>query len=96
MTLQEAAQLPEDHWLILYIDYTNWKGIRAWRRVIPLGEHPEYLSKVYKSLSDSRNPNAEQKGWVIHVYDLDKKARRSYFLDNCHEITTEKPENDNA
>lgn len=53
------------------IDYTNYRGERAVRRIQP-------FALVYEE--------TEWHGWswIVKAYDLDKKAMRSFALDKMH------------
>lgn len=76
---------------ILYLDYTNWRGIRSWRRVVPLHRIPEFRKKLLKKQSRDE-VTATEEAWTLRVYDLDRKGERSYVLKNIHEIRDALPE----
>lgn len=67
---------------VLYLDYTNWRGERSWRTVVPLDKPPEF------------GPTPHHKGpvWTLRVYDLDRQAERSYVLEDIHQIKASLPE----
>lgn len=67
---------------VLYLDYTNWRGERAWRRVVPLDRAPVFVT----------TPHHKEPVWTLRVYDLDRRAERSYVLKNIHHIRTNLPE----
>ncbi len=54
------------------IDYTNWRGERAWRTVIP-------YHIVYES--NSWHP---EKQWLMMAYDPEKDSVRSFALAGIH------------
>ena len=59
---------------LLQIDYTNWKGERAWRTIEPI-----YMwlgSTVYHP----------EKQWLLKATDLDKKAQRDFDVTRIHEF----------
>lgn len=89
MTEMEASLLPEDDPHVLYIDYTNWRGVRKWRRVILLNQTPTFIP--YDKIGYQDIPIVKA-GLLIHVWDLDRKARRSYHVKDMHEIRDTKPE----
>lgn len=80
---------------VLHLDYTNWRGVRGWRRVVPLPAVPEFKDKLL-SKPDSCVVRADRKAWVWRVYDLDRQAERFYVLTDIHEIRDTPPEGSGA
>lgn len=58
---------------VVKLDYTNWKGIRETRRVVPLG------TMEFKSNDFHKEPT-----WLMRVFDLDKMAIRDYAMKDVH------------
>lgn len=56
----------------LRIDYTNWRGERKWRVVIP--------SEVWFG-STPHHPNLQ---WFLNAYDTDKEQTRDFALLDIH------------
>lgn len=57
----------------LWVDYTNWKGRRAWREIGPI-EAPKWELYVDEGWT-----------WTLHVWMMDKGgARRTLRLDHIH------------
>lgn len=66
----ESVAWPEgvDRTSAVRIDYTNWRGERAWRRIIPY--------KIYFGVTEHHKfPQ-----WILDAYDLDKYARRHFAM----------------
>ena len=54
------------------LDYTNWKGERRWRRVLP--------RKLWYGMTNyHREPQ-----WFIRAVDLEKNATRDFALRDIH------------
>lgn len=68
---------------VLYLDYTNWRGERSWRRVVPLSKPVEYLDEPNLDQDDKTR---HVRGWVLRVFDLDKQEERSYLIKDIHDI----------
>lgn len=58
--------------MVVTIDYTNHRGERAFRRIIP---HSVYYS------SNNRWHGA---GWILMAMDQEKKAFREFAMRNIH------------
>jgi predicted DNA-binding transcriptional regulator YafY len=54
------------------IDYTNWQGERATRRILP--------SHIYWG-SNQWHPQPQ---WLMSAYDLDKHCERTFALSSIH------------
>lgn len=59
------------HWH-LRILYTNWKGVKRWRRIVP--------DKLM--LSSTQHPDKT----CLRAFDLDKNEYRSFVMENIHQI----------
>jgi predicted DNA-binding transcriptional regulator YafY len=57
------------------LDYTNWKGERRWRRVLP-------QSLWYGTTSYHPTPQ-----WFIRAVDLEKNAVRDFAVKDLHGVT---------
>jgi hypothetical protein len=66
----------------VWIDYTNHRGKRAWRRIVPLHE----------PLSFENNEWHPQSQWIMNAIDLDKHEIRSFALASIHEWRMTRPE----
>lgn len=53
----------------LLLDYTNWKGIRAIRRVFP--------QEIYWSEGNEWHPEPQ---WILRAFDLDKNEQRDFAI----------------
>lgn len=67
---------------VLYLDYTNHRGERAVRRVIPMDHKPPEFGPT---------PHHPTPTWTMRVYDLDRRAERSYQLTAIHSISDVPP-----
>ena len=54
------------------IDYTNWRGEREWRRILPL-----------RLIFDSNEFHPEPQ-WLLVATDLDKAAERHFAMQDIH------------
>ena len=59
---------------ILMIDYTNYRGERAWRRIRPIYVH-----------FTSRLPNVGAQ-WLLHALDLEREVERDFALKDIHRM----------
>ncbi len=57
------------------LDYTNWKGERRWRRVLP-------QSLWYGATNYHPTPQ-----WFIRAVDLEKNAVRDFAVKDLHGVT---------
>lgn len=62
---------PEDK-ILVAIDYTNYKGERRKRRVIPL------------EIEFRETPDHKPAQWILQAYDVEKGARRSFAMKDIH------------
>ena len=58
----------------VWIDYTNHRGERAWRHILPLGQ-----------ISFENSQWHPETQWVMEAVDLDKNAIRDFALVSIHE-----------
>jgi hypothetical protein len=65
----------------VWIDYTNYRGVRAWRHILPMRE----------SLRFKRSPWHPQSQWIIEAVDLDGQVTRGFALASIHEWRTSAP-----
>lgn len=56
----------------VFIDYTNWRGVRAERRVTPI--RIEFKSNVY-------HRDAQ---WIMDAVDVEKGELRSFAMKDVH------------
>lgn len=63
----------------VFIDYTNHRGERSIREIIP---HQIWYGKT------SYHP---EKQWLLNAHDVEKEARRDFTLKNIHGWFSEKP-----
>jgi predicted DNA-binding transcriptional regulator YafY len=63
-----------------WIDYTNWRGERAWRRVVP------------GALRFAATPWHPGPQWLLDAYDLDRMQERTFSLADIHEWRATPPE----
>lgn len=70
---------------VLYLLYTNWRGETSWRRVVPLPRILEFKNKLLKK-EGKDVVSSNLSAWVLRVYDLDRKAERSYVLTNIRKM----------
>lgn len=55
------------------IDYTNWRGVRAERRIIPLG---------YCSFENNEwHPDTQ---WLLEAVDIESRQVRNFAMSNIH------------
>jgi len=59
------------------IDYTNWKGNRRFRRIVPKPNGLEFRSNQF-------HPT---KQWLLEAFDLDDREYRSFALSSIHSWT---------
>lgn len=57
---------------IVIIDYTNWRGQRAPRRIVPLGI-------VYGTTKWHPEPQ-----WLLNAWDVVKKTERTFAMKDIH------------
>ncbi len=57
---------------VIEIDYTNWKGERSLRRILPL-----------RLLWESSEWHPETQ-WFVHATDVDKNVERSFAVKSIH------------
>lgn len=60
--------------LLLLLDYTNYRGERSVRRVIP--------QRVWYGTT----PWHPDEGWLLEAYDVDKQAQRDFALCSIHSM----------
>lgn len=53
---------------IVVINYTNWKGVTAFRRIIP--------KKIFFGSTEWH----KEEQWLLEAYDVDKNADRSFAV----------------
>lgn len=63
--------------LVVLLDYTNYRGERGTRRVVP--------QRVWFGAT-SWHP---QDGWLLEAYDVEKQAQRDFALSCIHSMTPE-------
>lgn len=61
---------------IVTIEYTNWKGARAKRKIDPINM---YFGKT----EHHQDPQ-----WLLRAYDLDKKDYRNFAMKDIHSWET--------
>lgn len=61
--------------LSVAIDYTNHRGERSVRRIIPMTGTMRYASNEWH----------KETQWLFDAHDLDKKAIRTFALKDVHE-----------
>ncbi len=59
---------------VVIIDYTNWRGERAFRRVIP-----DEITFAPQGTEFHETP-----GWFMRAYDVDKKGSRDFAMADIH------------
>jgi len=57
------------------LDYTNYKGERAFRRVVPI------------SISFTSNEWHKEPQWILKAFDLDREAERNFAIKDIHKWT---------
>lgn len=60
------------HRYIVKIDYTNWRGERAWRHIIPVS---------WSFTSNEWHPDTQ---WLVEATDIEKGEIRTFALANIH------------
>jgi hypothetical protein len=60
------------------LDYTNYRGERAIRKVVPV-ENAFWFGTL-----DPYHPEPQ---WLVNVWDVDKQAHRTYAVCNIHSWT---------
>jgi predicted DNA-binding transcriptional regulator YafY len=60
---------------VVEIDYTNWRGERSKRRIVPMG------------LSWENNEWHPETQWMLDAIDVDKKVSRTFALASIHSWT---------
>lgn len=53
---------------IVVINYTNWKGVTAFRRIIPI--------EIFFGSTEWH----KEEQWLLKAYDVDKNAERSFAV----------------
>ncbi len=75
---------------IVVINYTNWKGVTALRKIIP--------KKIFFGSTEWH----KEEQWLLEAYDVDKNADRSFAIKDIkswevkQELTKENYENSNS
>lgn len=64
---------------IVYIDYTNHRGERAWRKIKP---------HDWEFCSTEWHPERQ---WILHAMDYDKEAVRGFALSSIHAWSSSSP-----
>lgn len=59
------------------IYYTNWRGESSWRRVVP------------RKLFWGNSPYHDGEGHYLLAFDLDRKAMRTFRMDDVHQWVDE-------
>jgi hypothetical protein len=59
--------------MIVIIEYTNWRGDRAKRRIAPTG-----------NLRFGTSPFHPDQGWLLEAVDLTKLEKREFALKSIH------------
>ncbi len=57
---------------VVEIDYTNWRGERSKRRIVPM------------SVEWANNEWHPETQWLLEAIDVDKRESRSFALANIH------------
>lgn len=60
---------------VVEIDYTNWRGERSKRRIVPM------------RLSWENNEWHPETQWILHALDMDKREGRDFALASIHSWT---------
>ena len=58
---------------LVWIDYTNYRGERRWRSIMPLGVH--FQNSEY-------HPDTQ---WVIEAIDMERNQLREFAMKDIHE-----------
>lgn len=71
--IRHVMTIDED--MAIRVFYTNYEGKSAWRNIVPLPLPPTFTGPdaPYHALT-----------WVLHVWDVDKQAVRSYALKDIY------------
>lgn len=72
-TVEKTASARVDPAEHVWIDYTNWRGERSTRAVLPL--------RFFYGTSEFHRPNPE---WLMDAFDIDKQALRTFSMCNIH------------
>lgn len=59
------------------IDYTNWKGRRSFRRIIPKPNGIEFKSNEFHKVPQ----------WLLEAFDLDDRKYKTFALASIHSWT---------
>lgn len=57
---------------IVLIDYTNWRGERRWRRIVP------------KSVQFENSEWHHETQWILHAVDIEVGATREFAMKDIH------------
>ncbi len=68
---------PDPDYYIVVIDYTNYRGERSTRRIVP------------RRIWFGDNDYHKSAQWILRAYDLDKQADRDFALKDVHSWTPE-------
>ena len=60
---------------VVEIDYTNWRGERSKRRIVPM------------SIAWENNEWHQETQWLLEALDVDKRESRTFALANIHSWT---------
>lgn len=60
---------------VVEIDYTNWRGERSKRRIVPM------------SIAWENNEWHPETQWILEALDVDKRESRSFALASIHSWT---------
>jgi predicted DNA-binding transcriptional regulator YafY len=66
------------------IDYTNWRGERSIRDIMPLG------------MAFSRNQWHPEPQWLVYAYDIEKKETRAFAMLKIHSWVKSEKEGGNG
>lgn len=64
------------------IDYTNWKGERSIRKIVP------------RQLFEGKNEWHPELQWLVLALDLDKQADRNFAMKDIHSWTNKESSDD--
>lgn len=59
---------------VVQILYTNWKGVTAWRRIVP--------DRIWFGQTNF-HPDVTQ--WMLHALDVDKGEERDFAVKDIHD-----------
>lgn len=65
---------------IVVIDYTNWRGERSTRRIVPIG------------LDFDCNEWHPARQWLLHAFDMEKEDYRFFAMTGVHSWQGPTPE----